>query len=291
MEGLESKCSFCRKDYDEDNHIPVALVCGHSYGRSCAFMNFRDNMIRCCECGEIEQRNPIGIPVNYSLRELIEFRARQIMDKEIILKSLNEKIDYYQYKYKADSDLVTDCIRRNDETYKTSISVLDKYIKLLGEIKLNIQKTYNQEQILISDNTTKYKTILQSNISYLKNCVNNIQRCDNLQNIQFEYDATMKLIKAKATETKLELKKFQFPNFESILDNSISNLITSFDWDSDKITVYLELPSNPSIPSSPRVIPPIASVPSSPNDPDTIPIENISPIRGFLSIFHQRHSQ
>lgn len=291
MEGVESKCSFCRKDYDADNHIPVALVCGHSYGRCCAVMNYRGNMMRCCECGEIEDRDPMSIPVNYSLREIIEFRGKQMMDKEMILRSLYEKIDYYQYKKKADSDLVTDCIRRNTEVYASCIKVLDKYMNLLRDIKLNFEKTFNSEQFSISERTKRYKDILQSNISDLKNCVDNIQRSDNLPKIQFDYDATMKSIKSKATETKLELKKFQFPNFESILDDSISNLITSFDWNSDKITIYLELPSNPIIPSSPRVIPPINSAPSSPSIPEPIPTENISPVRGYLSIFHQRHSQ
>lgn len=291
MEGVESKCSFCRKDYDADSHIPVALVCGHSYGRSCAVMNYRSNMMRCCECGEIEERDPMIIPINYSLREVIEFRGRQAMEKETILRSLYEKIGYYEYKQKADSDLVTECIRQNTEIYWACIQVFAKYINLLNDIKLNFEKTFNSEQFSISENTTRYKAILQRNISDLKACVETIKRSDNLTNIQTNYEATMKLIKSKSTETKLELKKLQIPNIESILSEPISNLVTSFDWNSDKITVYLDNPSNPIIPPSSPLISPLKSAPSSPQIPDPVPAENSSPVRGYLSVFHQRHSQ
>lgn len=299
MEGVELKCSFCQKDYDLEQHAPIALFCGHSYGRSCAVRNSGLSPFICCACGEIEDRNPLDIPTNYSLKQIIEFRNKPIGSKSDIIKSIKEQILHYEHKLQFISNTVTESIHDNTRTYNSFTSTIDDHIRLLNEIKTNFEQTYYTEQKLISNNTLKYKDILRQNIDHLKECEKSIQRTENPQTMQIEYNTTLNSIKSRATT--LELKKFTFKNSDDILSNSISSLISNFSCETDKVTFYMDESSSPSanLPQQlPNPPPNLAADENLQNVPN-VQLEESSamqspirdPVRGYYSMFNQHHRE
>ena len=66
----EIECSICLDDYSlEGDHIPLALECGHSYGKSClrALMASRRHGANCPQCRREIRRRFDELEPDYSL--------------------------------------------------------------------------------------------------------------------------------------------------------------------------------------------------------------------------------
>lgn len=73
----ETVCMICLTQFNTTNHIPLALVCGHSVCTTSKNQIYEiHNEIRCPICRKLEVRFD-NIPINYQLKNLLNKKIKK----------------------------------------------------------------------------------------------------------------------------------------------------------------------------------------------------------------------
>jgi hypothetical protein len=73
---IDMPCSICCHAYDLDRHVPLGLLCGHTFCKSCLLQSVElPAAIRCFNCRAREIRCISDIPKNLELIETLKLEA------------------------------------------------------------------------------------------------------------------------------------------------------------------------------------------------------------------------
>jgi hypothetical protein len=120
-----SECCICREKYDDANHTPKMIKCGHTVCGLCTPLIFKVDTITCPMCKK-EQKivDPECLPTNYALRDLqqevrktngrAELQPRRVIvaHKERLAR-LSRALESYKSGTDAFADKTDDIIRAN----------------------------------------------------------------------------------------------------------------------------------------------------------------------------------
>lgn len=184
MEEL-TQCTVCFHSYDNQNKLPLMLLCGHTFCKECLDELYQLNsVISCPQDRSIDIRQLDKIPKNIAFLQLVqEISSHQKLKVTEILK--NAKNDRDQVKTVLEDlkrlHIILD--DQEDESLRLLQTEFNKVRQLIDkkehDLKRNITETHN----VLGKSLTDFRNIL---LSYEKECESKISYFNKVRDSQGE---------------------------------------------------------------------------------------------------------